>query len=214
MQAAAGNGTLPEPIALLPRLGRLLIARGLDRGAINLPIPEQLVQVEPGRGMAAGAAPTVPAEEWNAQVSLLTGMAAAGIMLAGGIGLLRTMPAPRPTRCTVAARAAARWASRGRTVTLAVLAGVLAGIESGRAERCGASWTRPPNCCAERDTPRSMDRRRMIPGHGAVAAPYAHVTAPLRRLADRYAAEVCLSLTAAREVPEWVRARPAQAARA
>jgi exoribonuclease R len=25
------------------------------------------------------------------------------------------------------------------------------------------------------------------PGHGAVAAPYAHVTAPLRRLADRYA---------------------------
>ena len=42
-------------------------------------------------------------------------------------------------------------------------------------------------------------------GHGAVGAPYAHVTAPLRRLADRYATEVCLSLFDNRDVPEWVR---------
>ena len=34
------------------------------------------------------------------------------------------------------------------------------------------------------------------PLHGAVAAPYAHVTAPLRRLADRYVTEVCLALHA------------------
>jgi exoribonuclease R len=40
-------------------------------------------------------------------------------------------------------------------------------------------------------------------GHGGVGAPYAHVTAPLRRLADRYATEVCLSLVHDREVPEW-----------
>ena len=38
-----------------------------------------------------------------------------------------------------------------------------------------------------------------------MAAPYAHVTAPLRRLADRYAAEVCLSLSEGLEVPDWVR---------
>jgi exoribonuclease R len=43
------------------------------------------------------------------------------------------------------------------------------------------------------------------PGHGAVAAPYAHVTAPLRRLADRYAAEVCLALFEGRDVPDWAR---------
>jgi exoribonuclease R len=42
--------------------------------------------------------------------------------------------------------------------------------------------------------------------HGGVGAPYAHVTAPLRRLADRYATEVCLSLGDGREVPDWVRA--------
>jgi exoribonuclease R len=38
-----------------------------------------------------------------------------------------------------------------------------------------------------------------------VAAPYAHVTAPLRRLADRYATEVCLALHAGTEVPGWAR---------
>jgi exoribonuclease R len=43
------------------------------------------------------------------------------------------------------------------------------------------------------------------PGHGAVAAPYAHVTAPLRRLADRYTTEVCLALYAGAEVPGWAR---------
>ena len=36
-------------------------------------------------------------------------------------------------------------------------------------------------------------------------APYAHVTAPLRRLADRYATEVCLALHEEREVPQWAR---------
>jgi hypothetical protein len=46
---------------------------------------------------------------------------------------------------------------------------------------------------------------REDPGHGAVAAPYAHVTAPLRRLADRYATEVCLSLSDGHAVPDWVR---------
>jgi exoribonuclease R len=43
------------------------------------------------------------------------------------------------------------------------------------------------------------------PGHGGVGAPYAHVTAPLRRLADRYATEVCLALTAGVAVPQWAR---------
>ena len=33
---------------------------------------------------------------------------------------------------------------------------------------------------------------------------YAHVTAPLRRLADRYAGEVCVALCAGDPVPGWV----------
>jgi exoribonuclease R len=46
--------------------------------------------------------------------------------------------------------------------------------------------------------------------HSAVAASYAHVTAPLRRLADRYANEVVLSLCAGHAVPAWVRAQLAE----
>ncbi len=40
--------------------------------------------------------------------------------------------------------------------------------------------------------------------HSALASEYAHVTAPLRRLGDRYAGEVCLAVCAGTDVPDWV----------
>jgi hypothetical protein len=43
-------------------------------------------------------------------------------------------------------------------------------------------------------------------GHFAVAADYAHATAPLRRLQDRYVSECCLAACAGTPVPDWVRA--------
>ena len=36
-----------------------------------------------------------PVEGWNAQISLMTGMAAAELMLTGEVGILRTVPAGR-----------------------------------------------------------------------------------------------------------------------
>ena len=39
--------------------------------------------------------------------------------------------------------------------------------------------------------------------HAAVAAPYAHVTAPLRRLVDRFANEVTIAACAGMKPPEW-----------
>ena len=39
------------------------------------------------------------------------------------------------------------------------------------------------------------------PQHAALASEYAHVTAPLRRLGDRYAGEVCVALCAGTDVP-------------
>ena len=38
----------------------------------------------------------LPVEEWNAQISLLTGMAAASLMVYARVGLLRTLPPPDP----------------------------------------------------------------------------------------------------------------------
>lgn len=45
------------------------------------------------------------------------------------------------------------------------------------------------------------------PEHAALASSYAHVTAPLRRLVDRYGLECCAAICAGTEVPEWVRSR-------
>ena len=44
------------------------------------------------------------------------------------------------------------------------------------------------------------------PRHAGIGAPYAHTTAPLRRLVDRYVGEVCLAVSAGTDVPDWVRA--------
>ncbi len=43
------------------------------------------------------------------------------------------------------------------------------------------------------------------PDHAALAAPYAHCTAPLRRLGDRFAQEVCAAVAAGEDVPSWAR---------
>jgi exoribonuclease R len=201
VQAAVDTDQLPEPIALLPAVGRLLVARGLARGAINLPVPEQEVAPD-GTGWRLVLRAPVPVEEWNAQISLLTGMAAARLMLDAGVGLLRTMPAARPDALTRLRTAAAAlgigWpdhASLGQVIASVDPAQprVAAFLDHAAELMRGAGYSAfdgipPPE-----------------PAHGAVAAPYAHVTAPLRRLADRYATEAALAIQAGREVPEWTR---------
>jgi len=74
VQADADNKRLAEPIALLPELGALLVERGLARGAVNLPIPEQEVQPDDGGWRLVLRAP-YPVENFNAQISLQIGRA-------------------------------------------------------------------------------------------------------------------------------------------
>ena len=64
------------------------------RGGASLNMPEQEIQQLPDGGYRIVAAPSLPVEDWNAQISLMTGMAAADLMLEGKVGILRTMPAP------------------------------------------------------------------------------------------------------------------------
>ncbi|WP_431925817.1 RNB domain-containing ribonuclease [Micromonospora wenchangensis] len=201
VQVAADAGRLPDPIALLPEIGALLTARGLRRGAVNLPLPEQDVEPD-GDGWRLVLRGPGLMEDHNAQISLLTGMAAADIMLAGRIGLLRTMPAPKPE---AVARLRAAAAPLGVHWPDGVRVGeVLAGLDASRPRAAafvdqaaelmrGAAYT-----AFDGELPEQ-------PEHGGVAAAYAHVTAPLRRLADRYATEVCLALHEGRDVPEWAR---------
>jgi exoribonuclease R len=201
VQAAVDAGQAPEPIALLPELGTLLAARAADRGAVNLPLPEQ--EVEPtGDGWRLVLRAPLAVEEHNAQISLLTGMAAASLMLDGKIGLLRTMPAPRAEAVTKL-RAAAESLGVGWPADASVGA-VVAEVDP--ASPRGAAFLEQAADLLRGAGYTAFDGE--VPaetGHGGVGAPYAHVTAPLRRLADRYATEACLALHEERAVPEWAR---------
>jgi exoribonuclease R len=201
VQRQVDAGTAPESIALLPELGALLARRAADRGAVNLPLPEQ--ELEPdGDGWRLVLRAPLAVEEHNAQISLLTGMAAASLMLGGGVGLLRTMPPPKP-EAVAKLRAAAgplgvAW-PEGASVG-AVVAAVDPATPRGAAFLDqAADLLRGAAYTAFDGTPPSET------GHGGVGAPYAHVTAPLRRLADRFATEVCLALAADRPIPDWAR---------
>ena len=48
-------------------------------------------------------------------------------------------------------------------------------------------------------------RGETVLDHAALATRYAHVTAPLRRLADRYALETCRCICTGDDLPAWVR---------
>ncbi|GAA3223133.1 RNB domain-containing ribonuclease [Dactylosporangium siamense] len=201
VQRDADAGTPHPSVALLPEIGQLLVRKGLERGAVNLPMPEQ--EIEPdGDGWRLAIRGPVPVEEFNAQISLLTGMAAAQIMLKHGIGLLRTMPPPAEEavrRLRLAAQALhIDWPAEKSPGE--VIAGLdpmepraAALIDQAAEMMRGAGYTPFDGQVPEQ------------PLHGAVAAPYAHVTAPLRRLADRYVTEVCLALHNATTVPQWAR---------
>jgi len=201
VQGQVDAGTAAESIALLPELGRLLAERAAARGAVNLPLPEQEVERD-GDGWRLVLRAPLAVEEHNAQISLLTGVAAATLMLRGGIGLLRTMPPARP-EAVAKLRAAAGslgvdWPA-GASVG-AVVAGVDPGTPRGAAflDQAaellrGAAYT-PFDGTPPAET-----------GHGGVGAAYAHVTAPLRRLVDRFGSELCLALTAGTELPGWLR---------
>ena len=202
VQASADAGTGGELVDLLREVGRLRIARESARGGASLPMPEQEVVLDDAGRYALRRRPVLAAEEWNAQISLLTGIAAAALMLDGGIGILRTMPPAAPA-------AVARLRHEARAL--------------------GAEW---PKGLAYGDFLRGLDRTdpkhlaiiheatALFRGSGyrafdgaapedrvqaAIAAPYAHTTAPLRRLVDRYSLAVCAALAGGGEPPAWVR---------
>ena len=202
VQRQVDAGTAAEPYALLPELGALLARRAADRGAINLPLPEQEVERD-GDGWRLVLRAPLPVEEHNAQISLLTGMAAADLMLRGGVGLLRTMPAAKP-------EAVAKLRAAAESLAIDWPAGAPVG------EAVATADPATPRGAAFLDQAADLLRGAAYTpfdgtppaetGHGGVGAPYAHVTAPLRRLADRYATETCLALFAGRPIPEWARA--------
>jgi exoribonuclease R len=203
LQAAVDSGTAPEPVALLPRVGELRAALARARHATELEVPEQEVVPAEGGGWTVEFRRQLPVERWNAQVSLLTGACAARLMLDAGVGLLRTLPAPRPEDVAALRRLAPAlgvdWpagAEPGDVISTldGATAGHAAFLEHAAVLLRGAAYT-PLDGAAPAD-----------PLHHGVGLPYAHVTAPIRRLVDRFGSEVCVALAAGAPVPDWARA--------
>lgn len=202
VQTAVDDESADECLMLLKEIGEKRVLLERERGGASLPMPEQEVTEDDDGGFEVSFRPLVDAEDWNAQISLLSGMGAAEMMLAGQIGILRTMPPPDPRSLQrfrrQAAAAGVPWPHDMRYGEfLRILDRTnprqLALIHEATALFRGAAYTpfdgEPPE----------------QPLHAAVASPYAHVTAPLRRLVDRFGLVICEALSSGVDVPGWVR---------
>ncbi len=93
VQQLIDAGTADPMWAVLREIGELRQQREFSRGGISLPLPEQEIDVVDGHWTLAFRA-RMAVEDWNEQISLLTGMAAAQLMVQAKVGLLRTLPEP------------------------------------------------------------------------------------------------------------------------
>ncbi len=201
VQSDLDAGRADPVLGLLAEVGRLRLEQEAARGGVSLPLPDQEV-VRRDDGWVLELRSQYPVEVWNAQVSLLTGMAAAGLMVEGGVGVLRTLAPADPDGVARLRRvAAALHVPWPEDLTYP---GLVRSLDPARPDHAAlltesTSLLRGSGYVAfDGDLP--AERR-----HSAIAAEYAHTTAPLRRLVDRYAGEVCVALCAGTEVPGWVR---------
>ncbi|MBS0504138.1 MAG: RNB domain-containing ribonuclease [Proteobacteria bacterium] len=166
------------------------------RGAARVDPPEQEVAPTGDDRFRLAFRPRLESEDRNAALSLATNMAVAAALQAHGTGLFRVMADPDD-------RAVQRLRNTARAFHL--------------------DW---PATASLKDFERTLDandprhvafmfavRRSgngagyapfqpgVIPWHSAVAATYAHATAPLRRLADRYVIRAALAIASGEAVP-------------
>lgn len=200
-QADLDAGTASEVLQLLREVGQKRQVLEQKRGGASLTLPETEIEHDASGYHLVRRSP-LPVENWNAQLSLMTGMAAASIMLEHGVGILRTMPPPEPdaiSRFRVRAGALGhpwpadqpygeylRELDTSDPLQLAIM------HAAGSLFR-GAGYT-----AFDGEAPADA-------GQAAVAAPYAHATAPLRRLVDRFVLVLCEALSTGAAVPPWVR---------
>lgn len=190
--------TAAELPAGFDELARRVEAAEEARGAGTVEPPEQVVERDDG-GYRLAFRPRLPSEDRNAALSLACNLAVAQAMLAAGVGLFRVMPAPDE-----------RAVKRLRHTAHAF------GMEWPKEQPLDA-FARSLDPNDPRHAAFMLAVRRagggaeyvtyqpgVVPWHSAMAATYAHATAPLRRLADRYTVETALAVANGRSLPDHV----------
>ncbi|MBZ9733919.1 RNB domain-containing ribonuclease [Mesorhizobium sp. CA18] len=187
---------VPAGFAELPRR---MAANEQRRGASRVDPPEQEVERLADATFRLSFRPLLQSEQDNAALSLAANMAIADAMLAHKTGLFRVMSGPDASKVQRLRNAA---------------------------QALGLSW---PASTSLRDYQRTLDpadpkqaalmleirragngasyqpyQEGIVPWHEAMAATYAHATAPLRRLADRYVLRCALAIVNGQPVPQAV----------
>jgi exoribonuclease R len=180
-------------------LYRRISAAEHARGASRVDPPQQQVVQQDDGSFSLEFRPMTAAEQSNAALSLAANLAIADLLYRNDTGLFRVMPEPDD------------WAVRRLRHSARAL---------------GVDW---PKSVSLEDRQRDLDpndpkdaafmlaiRRAgthasyepfgpgVRPWHSAMRATYAHGTAPLRRLADRYVTEATLAVANGRRVPDAV----------
>lgn len=180
-------------------LARRIEAAELARGAARVDPPEQEVSRGADGRLHLAFRPRLAAEDQNAALSLATNVAIAEALLAHHTGLFRVMAAPDAAAVArlrhVAEALRLNWPEKQ---PLEQFVRTLSSNDPAEAafmlaeRRAGGSAGYAPY------------RSGATPWHAAMAATYAHATAPLRRLADRYVVRAALAVANGQPVPDVV----------
>jgi exoribonuclease R len=201
VQKSIDAGTADPIWSVLREIGQLRQALEKARGGVSLSLPDAEIGCTDGQWDLEYRI-SLDVEDWNAQISLLTGMAAAKLMVQGRVGVLRTLPPPDAAsidRLRLTAQALAIAWPRGQPYPDFIRA-----LDASQPKHiammmaCTMVLRGAGYAAFDGELPAQ-------PMHSAIAAEYAHVTAPMRRLVDRYANEVCVALCSQQPVPDWTR---------
>lgn len=189
------DADLPEGFA---ELADRIQAAEDRRGASRVDPPEQEVAAVDG-GFELAFRPRLLSEDRNAALSLATNLAVADALQAHHTGLFRVMAGPDERAVARLRQTASAFGLRWPpNATLDQFERTLDATNPRQAafmlavRRAGAGASYVPY------------REGVIPWHEAMAATYAHATAPLRRLADRYVVRAALAIANGQPVPAIV----------
>lgn len=184
-----------------PELSRRIEQAEDVRGAKRVDAPEQELTVDAKGHYTLQFRPQAEAEVQNASLSLAANLAIADTLYAHKTGLFRVMPEPEG------------WAiDRLRHTAKALGLHWPGGLSLGDFERTLDGAT--PAAAAFQTAIRRASpgasyapfRPGITPWHSAMAATYAHATAPLRRLADRYVIEATVQIASGGAVSDEMNA--------
>lgn len=196
-------GTLHPAIELLPEVGQLRQKTALRVQAINLRTPSQRVGRDEDDHAILVLEPRLKMMDYNSEISLLTGKAAGQMMAKAGKGILRTLKPAGQEDIDKFTQVVKTLGYDVEKFTAENVGAFIASVEAvnpkGQAVMREAQKLLRGSGYESLDGPATDDQV-----HAGVGGHYSHVTAPLRRLVDRYATEYCLHLANGTELPAWV----------